>query len=60
MLHIYIFIYFRADAIEIERLQKQAQQLTRRQVEVEHAEEKQAKDGRFIHHGIIIVSEVIF
>jgi len=42
-----IFFIFRDDAIEIERLQKQARQLTRRQAEVEHAEEKQANDGKF-------------
>ncbi len=48
MVDVFDFVLFRADAIEIERLQKQARQLTRRQAEVEHAEEKEANDGKFL------------
>jgi hypothetical protein len=45
---LFSFLYFRADTIEIERLQEEARQLTRRKAEVEHAEAKQTHDGQEI------------
>ncbi len=40
------FSSFRLDANEIERLQKEARELTRRKAEEEHAEEIEAHDGK--------------
>lgn len=42
------FSSFRLAANEIERLQKEARELTRRKAEQEHAEEIQAHDGKLI------------
>ena len=44
--HSFGFCSFRLDAHEIERLQKEARELTRRKAEEEHAEEIKAHDGK--------------
>jgi hypothetical protein len=50
------FSYFRADDIEIERLQIEA----RRSAEVEHAEQREAHDGQFIYYKKLIIENLFF
>ncbi len=49
------FSSFRVAANEIERLQKEARELTRRKAEEEHAEEIQAHDGKLIDYLATII-----
>jgi hypothetical protein len=44
------FSSFRLAANEIERLQREARELTRRKAEEEHAEEMKAHDGKLINY----------
>ncbi len=50
------FSYFRADAIELERLKEEAKNLTRRKTEAEHAEERQVREGKLIDHTKTFIS----
>jgi hypothetical protein len=57
---LFSFSYFRADAIEIERLEKEARQLTLQKAELEHAEKRQTHDGQFIYSIKLIIQKFIF
>jgi len=57
---LFSFSYFRADAIEIERLQNKARQFTRQKAEIEHAEERQAHDGQLISYIKLLFQKFIF
>jgi hypothetical protein len=54
------FSSFRLAANEIERLQKEARELTRRKAEEEHAEKIEAHDGKSIDSIHMIVLKVLF